>query len=63
MMRLHVKKIHAELKRIGKNQAWLADHAKVSRQCLSQRLLSGKVQHAEFFAKALGFAGKDLIIE
>lgn len=61
-MKLNVKKIRKELKRLGKNQSWLARKMGISRQRLSYRLNSGSITHAQGFADALKMEGRDLII-
>ena len=62
-MRLNVEKIRDELLRIDKNQSWLAEKMGISRALLSYKLHSGNITHAQGFAHALGFCGRDLILE
>lgn len=61
-MKLHVTKIRAELKRIKKNDSWLAKKMNISRALMSYRLRSEKITHAQGIANALGLDGRDLII-
>lgn len=60
-MRLDVKKIRTELKRIKKNDSWLANKLGISRQLLSYRLKSEKVTHVYSFASILGMDAQNLV--
>ena len=60
-MELNINKIHRELKRLGKNQSWLANEAKMSRQLLSYLLKKKSVGGAEKIGKALDIDPRDLI--
>ncbi len=60
-MELNVEKIKVELKRIGKNQSWLAKEMGVARQYLSYIFKHKPITQAERIAKALNLDPKDLI--
>lgn len=62
-MKLNIIKIKARLKRLRRNQSWLADAMGISKQLLSHRLKSEKIVFAEDIAKAIGVRGKSLIKE
>ena len=61
-MKLNVEKIRKDLKRMKKNESWLAEKMEISRALLSYRLKSENITHAQDIADALGFDGKDLIL-
>lgn len=60
-MKLNVEKIRTELKRIKKNDSWLAKKVGISRQLLSYRLKSEKVTHVYSLASALNMDARNLV--
>ena len=60
-MKLNTEKIKNELKRIGKNQAWLAEQLSVSRQRVSKILKDGSIRNAERLGHLFDIPPKDLI--
>ena len=60
-MELNTDKIKKELRRLGKNQTWLANQADMSRQLLSYTLLKKSLSGAEKIGRALDIEPRDLI--
>jgi len=60
-MELNTKKIMAELKRLDKNQLWLANQCKQSRQLMSYWMRNKTIKAAEPIGKALDIEPRDLI--
>ena len=60
-MELNTDKIKKELKRLGKNQTWLADQAGMSRQLLSYVLINKALTGATPIGRALDIEPRDLI--
>lgn len=60
-LQLNVKKIKAELDRLGKTQTWLAEQLNMSRQGISYMFSVRAVRGAEKIGHALGIEPKDLI--
>lgn len=64
MLKMNLTKIKAEMERVGINQGDLARAMGMSRQAISQKLLSERatLKTVEQFAKALNLPEKDLLI-
>ena len=61
-LKLNIKKIERERKRLGMNYTQLADKMGISKQLLSYILKKRLIIHASRFGKAFDLNGKDLII-
>jgi len=60
-LQLNTKKIKAELKRLGKTQAWLAEQLNTTRQNVWHMLDRGPLRAAEKIGHVLNIEPKDLI--
>ena len=60
-MKLNSDKIRKELKRIGKNQTWLAKRLGVTRQRVSGILKAESLRNAERLGKIFNINPRDLI--
>jgi hypothetical protein len=61
-MKLNVKKIEKELKRLGKPKVWLAKQCGISRALLNYRLQNKTLKGVEGLAAVLDYDPKDLIL-
>ena len=60
-LQLNTEKITAELKRIGKDRAWLAEQLNTTRQNISYMFLRNSIKAAEKIGHVLNIEPKDLI--
>lgn len=61
-LQLNTEKIRAELSRIGKDQTWLAEQLRTTRQNVSYMLTNNSIKAAEKIGQALNIEPKDLIL-